>query len=88
MFVLCAYKFDALGEYDKAFNSMYAVTTDELLADHPKGAALKQAMDNFRGALKKAEKEIEAANANGLVEYGAPRSLSPGGSWTVEKKTK
>jgi len=71
LFVLSAYRFDALGEYDKTFDSLYELTTDELLADHPKGEGLQTAIKNFQAALAKAEEKIRDENLkNRNVPYG------------------
>lgn len=69
LYILSAYRFDALGEYDKAFESLYALTTDELLADHPQGPALKTAISNFQTALRDVEYKIQAANTASRAEY-------------------
>lgn len=71
LFFLSAYQFDALGEYDKSFDSLYGLSTQEMLAEHPQGEGLLKAISNFQAALAKAEEDILADNgANRSVPYG------------------
>eukprot|EP00892_Ulva_mutabilis_P007115 jgi/Ulvmu1/4776/UM020_0061.1 len=78
LYILSAYRFDALGDYDKTFDSLYALSTEELLADHPKGTGLMKAISNFQAALVETEEAIRAdnaANRNVPYDYLAPSTV-------------
>ena len=76
LFLLSAYRFDKLGDYDKAFESLFELSTEELMADHPKGKGLKKAIDKFQSNLDQVEEQIRQENAKRRVAYGET-------SWTL-----
>ena len=67
---LSAYKFDQLGQYDKSFESLFELNTEELLADHPKGSGLLKAIKNFQADLAEVEKKVTQENKTRRVPYG------------------
>lgn len=74
--MLSAYRFDALGEYDKTFESLYDLTAEELMDSHPQGPGLKLAITNFQAALADAESKIRDENSkNRKVPYGVLRAV-------------
>lgn len=65
-YVLCAYRYDVLGEYEESFQDLYGTSVENVFSEH---TAILDCMDTFRKELKKAEEVIVLRNSERRIAY-------------------
>jgi hypothetical protein len=66
MFLLSAYQYDRLGDYDTVLKSIYDQSTSDLFANY--GDVL-DAISRFQMDLKEAQDDIDERNRHRMIKY-------------------
>lgn len=72
LFILSAYRFDQLGDYDKSFGELYGENFEQVFADTPVPGILEK----FQQQLYRAEQRINERNKQRVIPYN---SMNPSG---------